>query len=502
MLLLLPALASISFNIGATHRPSALPRVGPALRLSVTPATPLGEGEWEVIKEGGAFYGRASQSKLRVNVAGKEITFGTGLIARQANAAVTVEQGQTHVFSAACFERKTDFEAIDFTPLKVDYFERQSAAGRTLGGYIKRDGKPSNHETLTSRLIDRPIRPLIAKGWSLETQLTAYVLAYDGTHMPDVLAILASSAALALSEVPFPKPVAAVRVGLIEERRPERPAPPAAPDDAVSDGAASDDAAGAAGAGAAEEDDFLDELILDEQVISDEASSGSAQDGAQTKSYRLVINPTREEMAISKLNLVIAGTSDAVLMVEGFCDFLPEETVLEAMELGLKSVRTLALPIGALMAAACGSPSMQVLTLAPPLFHTGTYPRFGHRRVGGRVRLAQVRSRRARRARGAGRDGRGNHRRQDRGHAVRPYQGTMIATDDLRCMQVLTTARSAALIRTTARIGRGSVIRRWRHCAPTLRWRRAAVSSSRRSMSSRPSSGSRTRGARMTTDCD
>jgi polyribonucleotide nucleotidyltransferase len=269
MLLLLPSLASITFNVGATHRPSALPRVGPPVRLSVTPATPLGEGEWEVIKEGGAFYGRASQSKLRVNVAGKEMTFGTGLIARQANAAVTVEQGQTHVFSAACFERKTDFEAIDFTPLKVDYFERQSAAGRTLGGYIKRDGKPSNHETLTSRLIDRPIRPLIAKGWSLETQLTAYVLAYDGTHMPDVLAILASSAALALSEVPFPKPVAAVRVGLIEERRPERPAPAAATDDAVSDGAASDDAGAGAGAGAAEEDDFLDELILDEQVTSE-----------------------------------------------------------------------------------------------------------------------------------------------------------------------------------------------------------------------------------------
>jgi polyribonucleotide nucleotidyltransferase len=87
--------------------------------------------------------------------------------------------------------------------------------------------------------------------------------------MPDVLAILASSAALALSEVPFPKPVAAVRVGLIEERRPERPAPAAATDDAVSDGAASDDAGAGAGAGAAEEDDFLDELILDEQVTSE-----------------------------------------------------------------------------------------------------------------------------------------------------------------------------------------------------------------------------------------
>ena len=141
-----------------------------------------------------------------------------------------------------------------------------------------------------------------------------------------------------------------------------------------------------------------------EEATDDSSGGGgssSAQDGAQA-SYRLVINPTREEMAISKLNLVIAGTSDAVLMVEGFCDFLPEETVLEAMELGLKSVRIL---------APCPSArSMQVLTTAPRLFPTGTHPRIGHRRVGGRVRLAQVRSRRARRARGTRCHGRGNHR--------------------------------------------------------------------------------------------
>ena len=266
--------------------------------------TELAEGEWEVSDVGESFYGRAAASKLRVNVAGKEMTFSTGTLARQASGAVTCQQGDTNVFCAACFERKDEFEPIDFTPLRVDYFERQSAAGRTLGGYIKRDGRPSAHETLVSRFIDRPIRPLIADGWSLETQLTAYVLSYDGVHMPDVMAMTTASASLAISEVPFPKPVAAVRVGLIEQ-------PP------VSD----------------EEDD-------------DDEGGGSP---------RFIVNPTREEFEQSSLNLVIAGTADAVLMVEGFCDFLPEETVLEAMELGLRSVRTLCLAIGEWQAA-CGAP--------------------------------------------------------------------------------------------------------------------------------------------------
>ena len=293
---------------GRTSTPQR--RLARPVQLRATPA-PLGEGEWEVTKLGDAFYGRAAASSLRVNVAGKEMTFSTGVMARQASGAVTCVQGDSHVFTAACFERKDEYEAIDFTPLRVDYFERQSSAGRTLGGYIKRDGRPSAHETLTSRLIDRPIRPLIAKGWSLETQLTAYVLAYDGTNMPDVLAMTSSSAALALSEVPFPKPTASVRVGLIEE-------------DAAPAAAAAEEASGVEAAAEASDDEFLDELVLEDEGADEEAPAEAEATGV-AKGYRLVVNPTRQEMEVSKLNLVLAGTSDAVLMVEGFCDFLPEE---------------------------------------------------------------------------------------------------------------------------------------------------------------------------------
>ena len=145
-------------------------------------------------------------SSLRVAVAGKELTFESGGMARQASGAVTVKQGDTHVFCSACFERADTFEPIDFTPLRVDYFERKSSVGTTNGGFIKRDGRPSDHETLTARIIDRPIRPLVAEGWSLETQLTAYVLACESGTIPDVFAVCAASAALSLSEVPFPKP--------------------------------------------------------------------------------------------------------------------------------------------------------------------------------------------------------------------------------------------------------------------------------------------------------
>ena len=295
------------------------------VRCSVAP---LGEGEWEVSDVGDAFYGRAAASTLRVNVAGKEMTFHTGEMARQASGAVTCVQGDTHVFCSACFEKQDEVPAIDFMPLRVDYFERKSSAGRTAGGYLKRDGRPSAHETLVSRLIDRPIRPSMGAGWSLETQLTSYVLAFDGIHPPDVMAMTAASAALAISEVPFPKPVAAVRVGLISDV------------EAV-DG----------------DDDDGGVELLDDDEEEDSMEEAGAEGGAATPggSSRLVINPTREEMARSSLNLVIAGTSDAVLMVEGFCDFLPEETVLEAMELGLQAIGTLADAIEG-WASECGAP--------------------------------------------------------------------------------------------------------------------------------------------------
>ena len=224
------------------------------------PAVP--DGEWIMSSEG-------TEHTLKVGVAGKMMTFETGLMAKLASGAVTVSLGETSVFSAACFERKAELTPLDFIPLRVDYMERMSAAGLTKGGYIKRDGRPTAHETLISRIIDRPIRPLIKEGWSLETQLTAYALSYDGVHVPDVLAVSAASAALALSQVPFDKPVAGVRVGLLPPKE--------------------------------------------------------GEEGPGT----FVVNPTKEEIAVSRLDLMLAGTAEAVLMIEGFSDFLPEELLLE-----------------------------------------------------------------------------------------------------------------------------------------------------------------------------
>ena len=173
--------------------PRALPQARG--RSAIVRCQDLADGTWEVSG------GRGGPSSLRVAVAGSELHFETGVMARQASGAVKLVQGDTHVFCAACIEKKDTIEPIDFTPLRVDYFERKSSVGRTAGGFIKRDGRPSEHETLVARIIDRPIRPLIADGWSLETQLTAYVLAADETHIPDVMAACAASAALAISEV-------------------------------------------------------------------------------------------------------------------------------------------------------------------------------------------------------------------------------------------------------------------------------------------------------------
>ena len=121
----------------------------------------LEDGSWAI---GSRDAGHATTSTLTVKVAGKEMHFETGEMARQASGAVTVVQGTTHVFCSACFEQKDEIEPIDFTPLRVDYFERKSAVGTTAGGFIKRDGRPSEHETLVARIIDRPIRPLVADG--------------------------------------------------------------------------------------------------------------------------------------------------------------------------------------------------------------------------------------------------------------------------------------------------------------------------------------------------
>ena len=208
--------------------------------------------------------------KLHVAVGGKTITFETGKIARQANAAVTVQCGETILLTTVCSAAKPA-EGIDFLPLRVDYQEKFSSFGKTLGGFIKREGRPAEREILACRLIDRPIRPLFEDGYYNEVQVLSFVFSYDGMHAPEPLAICGASAALVLSDVPFIKPVAGVRVGLIEGK--------------------------------------------------------------------FVINPTQEEQKTSKLDLMLAGSEDAILMIEGYADFLTEEQILAAIEEGHEAIK-------------------------------------------------------------------------------------------------------------------------------------------------------------------
>lgn len=209
---------------------------------------------------------------LTVQLDGKTITFETGKIARQANGAVVVRCGETVLFNSACASPEAAPET-DFLPLRVDYQEKFSSAGKTLGGFIKREGRPTEKETLACRLIDRPLRPMFEDGYYNEVQVLSYVWSYDLVHSPEPLAICGASAALVISDIPLKKPVGAVRVGFINNQ--------------------------------------------------------------------FVVNPTSEEQESSKLDLLIAGTEDAVLMIEGFCDFLTEEQVLEAIAFGHKGIKTI-----------------------------------------------------------------------------------------------------------------------------------------------------------------
>jgi polyribonucleotide nucleotidyltransferase len=208
----------------------------------------------------------------------REISFETGKIARQADGAVLVRCADTIVFATACAAPQAD-EEIDFLPLRVDYQEKFFSAGKTLGGFIKREGRPTEREILVSRLIDRPLRPMFEEGYYNEVQILAYVWSYDGVHSPDPLAICAASAALAISDIPLIKPIAAVRVGKIGQK--------------------------------------------------------------------WVINPTVEEMKASSLDLILAGTEEAILMIEGYCDFLTEEEVLHAIEIGHRAIQLICAAISA-----------------------------------------------------------------------------------------------------------------------------------------------------------
>lgn len=208
---------------------------------------------------------------LTLRIGESEVTVETGRIGRQANGAVMVTEGETVIYATICAGRDVTADG-GFVPLTVNYQERYSAVGRTAGGYRKRDGGVRENETLIGRLVDRPLRPMIPKGWAYDTQILEWVLSYDGERSTDALAITAASAAAAISDVPLKKPIAGVRVGLLPgETEP-------------------------------------------------------------------LINPTCEQMERSRLDLVLAGTEDAVMMIEGFGDFLTVEEMLYAVEKGHEAV--------------------------------------------------------------------------------------------------------------------------------------------------------------------
>src|ERR1700738_4613485 len=154
---------------------------------------------------------------ISVTVDGKQIHFETGKIAKQANGAVLVRSGDTIVFTTACATSEP-LEDVDFLPLRVDYQEKFSSAGKTVGGFFKREGRPTERETLMSRLIDRPLRPMFEEGYFHDVQILSYVWSYDGVNTPEPLAICAASAALAISDIPFIKPIGAVRVGRLNDK--------------------------------------------------------------------------------------------------------------------------------------------------------------------------------------------------------------------------------------------------------------------------------------------
>lgn len=209
--------------------------------------------------------------KREIEWGGKTLSIETGKIARQADGAVIVKYGETVVHAAVCASKNTPDTFEDFIPLTVNYIEKSYAAGRIPGGFFKREGKPSEEEILISRLIDRPIRPLFAKGFNNDTQVTVTLLSHDLKTQPDIVAMIAASAALTISGLPFLGPIGGARVGYVNGE--------------------------------------------------------------------YVLNPDLDTIKHSQLNLVVAGTSEGVLMVESEAQELSEETMLGAVSFGHDCVK-------------------------------------------------------------------------------------------------------------------------------------------------------------------
>jgi polyribonucleotide nucleotidyltransferase len=214
-----------------------------------------------------------------ISVGRHRISIETGRLAKQADGSVVVRSGDTMVLVTACTAANPR-EGIDFLPLTVDYKEYTYASGRIPGGFFKREGKPTEKEVLTSRLIDRPIRPLFPAGWRNETQIIALVLSADAENDSDVLAITGASAALALSSIPFTRSIAGVRMGLVDGE--------------------------------------------------------------------FVVNPTFEQRKRSRLDLIVAGTRDGIVMVEAGAKEVTEEEMVQALERAHAAIKDIVAGIDAL----------------------------------------------------------------------------------------------------------------------------------------------------------
>jgi polyribonucleotide nucleotidyltransferase len=212
-----------------------------------------------------------AETRVSVEIAGSEISFETGKMAKQASGAVVVRQGDTVVLSTATAGNLRD---VDFLPLTVDVEERMYAAGKIPGSFFKREGRSGDKGTLTARMIDRPLRPLFPKGWRRETQLVTITLSVDHVHPYDILAMNGASAALMISDIPFPTPVGAVRIGKVDGN--------------------------------------------------------------------FVVNPTEEDVfENSDLDLIVAGTDEAILMVEAGCNEIPEAEILDALDIAHGEIKKL-----------------------------------------------------------------------------------------------------------------------------------------------------------------
>src|SRR5262245_39606250 len=230
--------------------------------------------------------------RVEKEIGGKKLVLEVGEVAKQANGATLVWYGETVVLVTAVVAPEVR-EGIDFVPLAVDYRAKTYAAGKIPGGFFKREGRPSEREVLTSRLIDRPIRPLFPKGFGQETQVIAMVLSADTENAPDILAMIGASTALTVSDIPFHGPIGAVRIGRV--------------------------------AGA------------------------------------FVINPARQQQALSDLDLVIAGVDEGIVMVEGSGREVSEPVLIEGLEVGHQAIREI-IALQRDLQAAVGTPKRPVVT--------------------------------------------------------------------------------------------------------------------------------------------